>query len=114
MKDLLAIFNALNDAPRAALATLVKVEGSSYRRAGARLLWAPHIPRIGTISGGCLEEDLLAYSDQVLNTGNAATITYDTTLENDQVWGVGLGCNGIAHLLVERVSGLSPPLRFVA
>jgi xanthine/CO dehydrogenase XdhC/CoxF family maturation factor len=114
MKDLLAIFKALSAAPKAALATLVKVEGSSYRRAGARLLWVPDVQRIGTISGGCLEEDLLAHCDRVLDTGRSATITYDTTMENDEVWGVGLGCNGIAHLLVERVSGLSAPLQFVA
>ena len=85
------------------LASLVKAEGSSYRRPGARLLITPDGTRIGSISGGCLEEDLIARASQVAATGSAELVVYDTTSENDLVWGVGLGCNGVVRVLLERL-----------
>lgn len=86
-----------------ALATLVTVEGSSYRRPGARLLVTDDGTRLGSISGGCLEDDVLARSKAVLASGRADTVIYDTTTENDLVWGVGLGCHGVVHVLIERL-----------
>lgn len=91
------------EADGAVLATLVKVEGSSYRRPGARMLVLADGRRAGSISGGCLEEDLLAHARQVMVTGRPAEVIYDTTAENDLVWGVGLGCNGVVHVLVEKL-----------
>lgn len=61
--------------------------------------------RIGSISGGCLEEDILAHARRVLETGKAEVLKYDTTSENDLVWGVGLGCHGIVHILIEPLPG---------
>jgi xanthine/CO dehydrogenase XdhC/CoxF family maturation factor len=114
MKELLRIAASLRDDPRpAVLATLVKAEGSSYRRTGARLLLRDPAPRIGSISGGCLEEDIAAHATQVLATGLPRTLVYDTTGENDLVWGAGLGCHGIVHVLLEPVTGLSPALSFI-
>ncbi|HEU5081223.1 MAG TPA: XdhC/CoxI family protein [Opitutaceae bacterium] len=112
MKELQNILRAAeNNLGRdAVLATLVKTEGSSYRRVGARLYWRPDEPRIGSISGGCLEEDLLLKAKTVYETGKPQVVVYDTTDENDLVWGVGLGCHGIVHLTLERVSGV--PLHF--
>jgi xanthine/CO dehydrogenase XdhC/CoxF family maturation factor len=95
------------------LATVVAVEGSSYRRPGARLVLGPDGTRVGSISGGCLEEDLLIHLRQVMTDGTARTIVYDTTEENDLVWGVGLGCHGKVTLLLERMRGLPPGLAFV-
>ncbi|MEY2880091.1 MAG: hypothetical protein RLZZ15_2471, partial [Verrucomicrobiota bacterium] len=105
MKELAAIVRALlaPDAGPAVLATLVAAEGSSYRRAGARLLIPDAGPRLGSISGGCLEEDVIARAERVRATGRAETALYDTTAENDLVWGVGLGCHGIVRVLVERL-----------
>jgi xanthine/CO dehydrogenase XdhC/CoxF family maturation factor len=108
MKDLQAIVRHLAGAgPGAAgvLATLVAVEGSSYRRAGARMLFAPGGGRIGSISGGCLEEDLSERAGTVARTGRAETVVYDTTSENDLVWGVGTGCHGVVRLLLEPLPG---------
>lgn len=85
------------------LATLVSVEGSSYRRPGARLLMESDGRRTGSISGGCLEEDVLARARRVLAIGQAETVTYDTTSENDLVWGVGLGCHGVVSILLEKL-----------
>lgn len=109
MKELLRIADALRRDPHpAVLATLVRAEGSSYRRVGARLLLRSHQPRLGSISGGCLEEDLAAHATNVLATGSPRTVVYDTTGENDLVWGAGLGCHGVVHVLLERIDGLSP------
>jgi len=90
------------------LATLVSVEGSSYRRPGARLLLQENGNRIGSISGGCLEEDVLARARNVAKTGVAEAVVYDTTSENDLVWGVGLGCHGVVRVLIEKLS-IRPP-----
>jgi len=102
MKELQAIVGHL-DLPGSGgvLATLVTVEGSSYRRPGARMLIAEGGVRIGSISGGCLEEDLLERSARVLATGKSELVVYDTTAENDLVWGVGLGCHGVVRILLE-------------
>ena len=85
------------------LATLVTVEGSSYRQPGARLLLTAEGVRIGSISGGCLEEDVWERSRAVRETGQSETVVYDTTSENDLVWGVGLGCHGVVRLSIERL-----------
>ncbi len=105
MKELQAIVRALTEGPAAetVLATLVTVEGSSYRRPGARLLVRADGTRLGSISGGCLEEDVLIRAREVLATGRAQAVVYDTTAENDLVWGVGLGCHGVVRVLLEKL-----------
>ena len=110
MVEIQSIVQELTQSPAAGgvLATLVSVEGSSYRRPGARLLLTSDGRRIGSISGGCLEEDLLARARRVAETGRAELVTYDTTAENDVVWGVGLGCHGVVKVLLERLSAAPP------
>jgi xanthine/CO dehydrogenase XdhC/CoxF family maturation factor len=105
VQELQAILRALlaPGNPSSVLATLVTVEGSSYRRPGARMLVTSDHIRIGSISGGCLEEDVLARAHAVLATGRAETVVYDTTSENDLVWGVGLGCHGVVRVLIEKL-----------
>ena len=105
MKELQAILAtlALHPTEPAVLATLVRVEGSSYRRPGARRLLLKDGTHCGSISGGCLEEDIAARAQAVLEHGRAETVIYDTTTENDLVWGTGLGCHGIVRVLLERL-----------
>lgn len=109
MPELAAIATALGKTGHlpAVLATLVRVEGSSYRRPGARLLITGAGERLGAISGGCLEEDLVERARGVLARGIPEAVTYDTTAENDLVWGVGLGCHGVVRVLLERIT--APP-----
>jgi len=116
MKELPAIVAALVGpaAQPSVLATLVNVQGSSYRRPGARLLLTANGLRIGSISGGCLEEDVLARARQVLATGRAESVVYDTTSENDLVWGVGLGCHGVVRVLLEKIVPPTPWARALA
>jgi len=109
MPELAAIADALGETGSlpAVLATLVRVEGSSYRRPGARLLLTADGRRIGAISGGCLEADLVERARGVRARGVAEVVIYDTTAENDLVWGVGLGCHGVVRVLLERIE--APP-----
>ena len=96
------------------LASVVHVEGSTYRRAGARLLVTPQDEMIGLISGGCLEGDLLEHAKRVLVDGDPALVHYDATDEDDLVWGLGLGCAGVVEVWLERVDASSPgPLRWL-
>jgi len=105
MKELQAIVRTLNsDSHESVLATLVTVEGSSYRRPGARLLVLADGTRVGSISGGCLEEDVMARARRVFETGQPDTVVYDTTSENDLVWGVGLGCHGVVRVFIEKLT----------
>ncbi len=111
MSELAAIVEALSR-PRekpAVLATLISVQGSSYRRPGARLLLLPDGTHLGSISGGCLEEDLREHARRVLATGRAKIVEYDTTAENDLVWGVGLGCQGVVRVFLECIATPPPP-----
>ena len=87
-----------------ALATLVNVEGSSYRGVGARALALPDGSTVGLISGGCLEGDLLERAGEVLADGRPRTVRYDSTSPEDALLGLGLGCNGVVEVLLERVT----------
>jgi xanthine/CO dehydrogenase XdhC/CoxF family maturation factor len=110
MTEIARILAALAAAPgqAAALSTLVQVEGSSYRRPGARLLLCADGTRLGSISGGCLEDDIVLRAQRVLESGRPELATYDTTAENDLVWGVGLGCQGVVLVFIERLPSIRP------
>jgi xanthine/CO dehydrogenase XdhC/CoxF family maturation factor len=85
-----------------ALATLVAVEGSSYRQPGARLLVdAEGRVLAGAISGGCLEGDVAARAGDVCARGTGVRLTYDLRADLDVIWGFGSACDGVAHLLLE-------------
>lgn len=92
----------------AALATLVTVAGSSYRQPGARCLLLPDGRTIGSISGGCLEEDVRLRARQVLASAEPQLVRYDTAAENDLVWGTGLGCQGEVRVFIERLPAVLP------
>jgi xanthine/CO dehydrogenase XdhC/CoxF family maturation factor len=84
-----------------ALATIVAVRGSTYRRAGARLLVPEEGDLVGNISGGCLESDVADVAKVVMHEGIARIVSFDLTADDDAVWGWGLGCNGAFELFVE-------------
>lgn len=86
---------------RLALATIVAVRGSTYRRPGARLLVPEEGAPIGNISGGCLEGDVADVARIVMREGRARVVSFDLTADDDAVWGWGLGCNGAMELFVE-------------
>ena len=83
-----------------AMATVVKVRGSAYRRPGARMLMVAG-RTAGMISGGCLENDVRERAHEVIATGKPILVTYDSTAPDDIIFGLGLGCNGIVQVLLE-------------
>ncbi|MCX2575297.1 XdhC family protein [Pedobacter sandarakinus] len=91
------------DRKQCALATVVKVEGSSYRRPGARMLVTEDGMLTGAISGGCLEGDALRKALTAILQQKNKLVTYDTTDDDDAKFGVQLGCNGIVHILFEPI-----------
>ena len=106
LQDIVSAFdNAIKDGKQTALATVVHVEGSSYRRAGARMLITEDGQITGAISGGCLEGDALRKARLVMSQNKSMLVTYDTTDDDDAKFGVGLGCNGIIHILIEPIFG---------
>nr|WP_295933367.1 XdhC/CoxI family protein [uncultured Dyadobacter sp.] len=107
MKEITDIIRSYEQAlilgKRMALATVVHVEGSSYRRPGARMLVTDDGQLTGAISGGCLEGDALRKALLAISQQKNKLVTYDTTDENDTTLGVQLGCNGIVHILFEPI-----------
>lgn len=107
MKEIREIIRAFDEASRdnhhCALATVVHVDGSSYRRPGARMLVTDEGKLTGAISGGCLEGDALRKALLVLHQQKSMLVTYDTNDEDDAKFGAGLGCNGIIQVLIEPI-----------
>lgn len=96
---------------RAALATIVDVDGAAYRREGARCLVLESGSVIGTLSGGCVEGDLLEYARQVIDTGIPREIRYDFRSEGDLFWGLGVGCNGALTIWLQPFDPLHRPVQ---
>jgi xanthine/CO dehydrogenase XdhC/CoxF family maturation factor len=102
--DILAAFKEARIQGReTALATVVHVEGSSYRRPGARMLVEDNGKMTGAISGGCLEGDALRKALQAIRQRENKLVTYNTLNEDDVEFGVQLGCNGLVHILFEPI-----------
>ncbi|HEX6575151.1 MAG TPA: XdhC family protein, partial [Gemmatimonadaceae bacterium] len=105
MATLRAIIDALRTASHenqpAVLATVVRITGSSYGGVGTRMLIRIDGSTIGIVSGGCLESDLAEHAREVSESGEARLVTYDTRADDDAVWGLGLGCNGLIDVMLE-------------
>ncbi len=86
----------------AVLATVVKTSGSSYRLPGARMLLTRTGQRAGSISGGCLEDDIVKRAWWFTENGPIVR-RYDTTPDGEIAAEYGLGCNGIIHVLIEQI-----------
>jgi xanthine/CO dehydrogenase XdhC/CoxF family maturation factor len=85
------------------LVTIIGTEGSTYRKPGAMMLISRDDSFEGMISGGCLEGDLLHHAAEVFSSGQAKFVTYDMHAGDDLVWSLGLGCDGIIHLMLQRL-----------
>jgi len=107
MKELHEIIKAYDAATKVAkasvLATVVHLEGSSYRRPGARMLVLEDGMMIGAISGGCLEGDALKKALLTFTEKKSRLVTYDTSDEEDVSVGIQLGCEGVIQVLFEYI-----------
>jgi xanthine dehydrogenase accessory factor len=104
IQQIIEKINSLAQDETAILATVVDVAGSGYRRPGARMLIDQNGYGIGTVSGGCLEADVLERAKKVFAGGEPIVITYDTTADENSVFGLGMGCRGVVRILLETVS----------
>jgi xanthine dehydrogenase accessory factor len=95
-----AAARALSEGRDAVLATVVAVDGNSYRRPGAKMLVTPD-GGVGAITAGCLEDEVERLAAEVVEAGAPRVETYDLMEDEDDVWGLGVGCNGIIDVLLE-------------
>ena len=119
MKEIKDIIRAFDEAQKlqkqTALATVVHVKGSSYRKPGARMLITEQGKLTGAISGGCLEGDALRKALLVMKQQKPLLVTYDTMDEDDAKLGMGLGCDGVIQVLIEPIDPSDPdnPILFL-
>jgi len=90
------------------LATIVSVEGNAYRRPGAKMLFAADGTHSGSLTPGCLEDALQKAAADVRDSGTIQYVTYDM-MEDDDVWGLGIGCHGIIDVLLEPLTAQYQP-----
>lgn len=107
MKELIQILGQLkrllNSGESFALATVVFVDGSAYRRPGARMLIDENGNWWGGISGGCLEGDLLKKAQLAMRQQTIKNITYDTREDDPFQLGIGLGCQGLIEIIIDPI-----------
>lgn len=115
IRSIIQAYASVREQP-AALVTVVRVEGSSYRRMGARMLVLNDGTYLGGISGGCLEGDALRKAQKAILHDRPSIVTYDTTQDDEHQVGVGLGCNGIIDVLFTPLHAGDPdnPVRLLS
>lgn len=96
------------------LATVIHTEGSTYSKAGRHILIRASGEHEGLLSGGCLEGDLAEHARAVFADGTPKFITYDMRDAADDLWGIGLGCNGMMQILLQRLSAANDWQPFAA
>jgi xanthine dehydrogenase accessory factor len=101
---LAAIRRAQAAGERAAVATIVRVRGSAYRREGTHMLILPDRTYECALSGGCLEPSVAEAAVRVIETGEPVVVNYD--LADDSLWGLGMGCSGAIDVRIERLDEL--------
>lgn len=90
------------------LATVADVRGSAYRRPGAKMVVSPTEGGVGAITAGCLEDEVRQLADRILGDGEPTLETFDL-MGDDDVWGLGVGCNGIIDVFLEPLDeGMRP------
>ena len=86
------------------LGTIFYIEGSSYRKPGAMMLFGDLGEQYGLLSGGCLESDLMRHARKVMDTNHSQLVTYDMTDEDDIGWQLGIGCGGLVKILLQPLT----------
>jgi xanthine/CO dehydrogenase XdhC/CoxF family maturation factor len=87
-----------------ALVTVVETQGSTYSKAGDQMLIDAHGVGCGMLSGGCLESDLVVRAQVVLESGDDQSVTYDLASGDDDIWGLGIGCDGSMTIGLTRIT----------
>ena len=103
LSSLLEFYRAHRTDEALVLGTVIATQGSTYRKPGAMMLIARDSSYRGLISGGCLEADLAEHASEVFADGKTRNVCYDMSEGDDFAWGLGLGCDGIIHLMLQRL-----------
>jgi xanthine/CO dehydrogenase XdhC/CoxF family maturation factor len=85
------------------LVTVTETEGSTYSKAGDQMLIDAHGVGCGMLSGGCLESDLAVRAQVVLESGDDQSVSYSLASGDDDVWGLGIGCDGSMTIGLQRI-----------
>jgi xanthine dehydrogenase accessory factor len=101
LSELLGFYRTHQADESLVLGTVIATEGSTYRKPGAMMLIAADSSYQGLISGGCLEADLASHAKEVFTDGKTRTVCYDMSHGDDFAWGLGLGCDGVIHLMLQ-------------
>jgi xanthine dehydrogenase accessory factor len=104
MESYHSVLDAMITTKQGVLATIIHVDGSAYQKEGACMFIEASGRTVGLLSGGCLEETVIAHAMDVMQTGQAQTITFDMKQEDDLSWGKGAGCNGVIHVLLQPLT----------
>ena len=104
LKSILNTWYPRRDDTEWVLCTLYKIEGSSYRKPGAMMMFSGDGAQLGLLSGGCLEGDIQRHAKTVMESKLSKTITYDATDEDDITFQLGIGCGGIVHILMQPIT----------
>ncbi len=89
------------------LATVYETAGSTYSKAGAQMLINAQGEFQGMLSGGCLEGDLAERAREVLRTGLPQSVTYNLVQNDEALWGLGVGCDGLMRIFLQMLSAQS-------
>ena len=103
LENLLEFYRQHCDDNALVLGTIIGTEGSTYRKTGAMMLIAEDGSHRGLISGGCLEADLAQHATSVFKQDEARIVSYDLSAGEDLIWGLGIGCEGVIRLLLQRL-----------
>lgn len=99
MRDVLTIREQwMSQGKRVAVATVVNVKGSTPRGVGAKMAISSDGEMEGSVSGGCVENDVLAHAAAVLESGTPRTVTYG--IADDEAFEIGLTCGGTIEVYI--------------
>ena len=104
LQEILKKIETLEGDDKAVIATVVDVQGSSYRLPGAKTLILESGETFGTVSGGCLEADVMERARRVLDLNRPQLFTYDTASTEDSIFSLNMGCRGVIRILLEPFS----------
>lgn len=96
------------------LATVWETAGSTYSKAGHRIVLDAEGQYAGLVSGGCLEGDLAAHAATVARSGSAMTLSYDLREGDDELFGLGVGCQGLLRILLQPLDSEGQPFASIA
>ncbi len=85
------------------LATVYETVGSTYSKRGARMLIDENGIYTGMLSGGCVEGDLAIRARAAIDTGVAQDVSFELDADGDDIWGLGVGCDGVMRILLQRI-----------